>query len=220
MMHNSFLEKNKLKKAYNDMRCNRNTVQSDAFNPIMTPAEYETIECWCKAIVAEQPQPSFFFDPELFQRILEVKSEEHGFPFEALQSLLRNIHLNQVKVSTPKVKRNVRSILEEYKSGASIKDISRIAGYPPFLMARYILLEITNGICKKSLTKLMRNPNLITNDTLSKDFHHFDVTRLASEVKEAIDFDPLYGPSHDRQRHFVGVEFEVALERQLFSMGK
>jgi hypothetical protein len=45
-------------------------------------------------------------------------------------------------------------------------------------------------------------------------------TRLALEVSEAIDSDPMYGPAHDRQRQFIGVEYEVVLEHVLREMGK
>jgi hypothetical protein len=45
-------------------------------------------------------------------------------------------------------------------------------------------------------------------------------TRLAVEVEEAVHSDPMYGPEHDKHRHFIGVEYEVALERQLASMGE
>ncbi|KAL3927730.1 MAG: hypothetical protein SGBAC_012964 [Bacillariaceae sp.] len=31
--------------------------------------------------------------------------------------------------------------------------------------------------------------------------------------------DPLYGPDHDRARHNIGVEYEVALEQKLRKMG-
>jgi hypothetical protein len=45
-------------------------------------------------------------------------------------------------------------------------------------------------------------------------------TRLALEVSEAIDSDPMYGPAHDRQRQFIGIEYEVVLEHVLREMGK
>jgi hypothetical protein len=45
-------------------------------------------------------------------------------------------------------------------------------------------------------------------------------TRLALEVIEAIDSDPMYGPAHDRQRQLIGVEYEVVLEYVLREMGK
>lgn len=45
-------------------------------------------------------------------------------------------------------------------------------------------------------------------------------TRLATEIYEAMQSDPMYGPKHDKQRHFLGIEYEVALERELLSMGE
>jgi hypothetical protein len=45
-------------------------------------------------------------------------------------------------------------------------------------------------------------------------------TRLATEVKEAVDADPLSGPRSDRAKHFVGIEFEVALEHMLRERGE
>lgn len=45
-------------------------------------------------------------------------------------------------------------------------------------------------------------------------------TRLAQEVMEAIDADPMYGPRHDRERSELGVEYEKRLEQTLSNMGK
>jgi hypothetical protein len=41
---------------------------------------YDKVERWCKESVTEN-QP-FLFDPELFRKMLEHKSEEFGFPYE------------------------------------------------------------------------------------------------------------------------------------------
>jgi len=45
-------------------------------------------------------------------------------------------------------------------------------------------------------------------------------TRLAREVADAINADPMYGPRHDKERHMVGVEFEVVLEYKLKSQSE
>lgn len=45
-------------------------------------------------------------------------------------------------------------------------------------------------------------------------------TRLALEVKDAVDSDPLCGPVSDRARHFIGIEYEIILERGLKNLGK
>jgi hypothetical protein len=44
-------------------------------------------------------------------------------------------------------------------------------------------------------------------------------TRLAREVQEAIASDPMYGPKQDKERHWIGVEYEVLLEHTLTEMG-
>jgi len=53
-------------------------------------------------------------------------------------------------------------------------------------------------------------------------FHseHNETTRLAREVIEATHADPLYGPRFDKERNFVGVEYEIILEETLRAMGK
>jgi hypothetical protein len=45
------------------------------------------------------------------------------------------------------------------------------------------------------------------------------ITRLATQVKEAVDADPISGPRKDRANHLVGVEFEVVLEQMLKERG-
>ena len=49
---------------------------------------------------------------------------------------------------------------------------------------------------------------------------HNETTRLAIEVMEALGADPLYGPRFDKERNFVGVEYEIILEQNLRTMGK
>ena len=44
-------------------------------------------------------------------------------------------------------------------------------------------------------------------------------TRLALEVKEAVESDPLCGPASDRAKHYIGIEYEIILERGLKNLG-
>ena len=46
-----------------------------------------------------------------------------------------------------------------------------------------------------------------------------ETTRLALEVKEAIEMDSFCGPASDRARHFIGIEYEIVLERGLKNLG-
>ena len=45
-------------------------------------------------------------------------------------------------------------------------------------------------------------------------------SRLAREVRQATNTDPLYGPMHDKERHIVGIEYEVVLEQELHALGE
>ena len=44
-------------------------------------------------------------------------------------------------------------------------------------------------------------------------------TRLALQVKEAVELDPLCGPASDRAKHYIGIEYEIILERGLKNLG-
>lgn len=77
----------------------------------------------------------------------------------------------------------------------------------------------------------MRDPELYLGNmnAIAKEFHTSEdprhiqnrgTTRLATEVQEAIKCDPIYGPMHDKDRHLVGIEYEVVLEYELKKMGQ
>ena len=116
---------------------------------------------------------------------------------------------------------------------SAIINLAKSANYPPYLFCRYLVEHIAilkNG--RKSLTQAMRDPvgELGSREVISKEYLEAEEniqgdiyngqTRLSFEVCEAVESDPMYGPMHDRSRHFVGVEYEVVLERTLSDMGK
>eukprot|EP00979_Chaetoceros_neogracilis_P015092 scaffold5365_cov165-Chaetoceros_neogracile.AAC.2 len=43
-------------------------------------------------------------------------------------------------------------------------------------------------------------------------------SRLAREIVEATNSDPLYGPRAEKERNYIGIEYEILLERSLRSM--
>ena len=45
------------------------------------------------------------------------------------------------------------------------------------------------------------------------------LSRLSLEVREAVDSDPMYGPRSDKERHNIGIEYELLLEYTLKNMG-
>lgn len=56
-------------------------------------------------------------------------------------------------------------------------------------------------------------PSLNANDDL------IPLSRLSLEVREAVDSDPIYGPRSDKERHNIGIEYELLLEYTLKNMG-
>jgi len=124
------------------------------------------------------------------------------------------------------------NIIDEYVGGKSIKELARTFNYPPYLFSRYVVEALTEnhlGGGKKGLADALRNPlqRLGTLDVIAPQYRASEkykttatATRLAREVVNAIDSDPMMGPRHDKDRHMVGVEFEVVLEYKLKSLSE
>jgi hypothetical protein len=129
--------------------------------------------------------------------------------------------------------------LEEYKHGKTILELAKAANYSPHLFARQVVEHVTSGssLQKKMLGDAMRDPLGVLGSAgvVSEPYRDAElvrleerrthpiasnVTRLAFEVKEAQDSDPLHGPEKEMRSHLVGVEFEVVLEHQLREIGE
>lgn len=155
-----------------------------------------------------------------------IYTDSNCFLLKSLVSFLRNLHLHHVKKSAPKVKAMLKSIVKRYCDGQSIIALASQMNYPPYLLSRFIVEEVSlKGGNKKSLAKTMKDPRTFLKDRSDiKEKYAFSessedpkllYTRLATEVIKAIECDPMYGPPHDRQRHLIGIEYEVLLEYQL-----
>jgi hypothetical protein len=146
-------------------------------------------------------------------------------------SFIRNLHLNHVKKTAPKVKVAMnKRYLADYCNGESILSLAKYANYPPYLFARFFVESITD-LARPLIGDAVSNPEEKIHDpTIIKEaYRHSEGvrqprapyrTRLAQELQEAVQVDPLYGPRHDVSRRNVGVEYEVVLETQLASIGK
>lgn len=85
---------------------------------------------------------------------------------------------------------------------------------------------------KKAVTGAMREPQRVLGDPsiLKPEYRSSEengssssppiLSRLATEVIEAMRSDPLYGPKQDRERQSVGLEHEEMLEKALEAMGE
>lgn len=175
-------------------------------------------------------------------------------PQQSLHSLLRNIHLVHVKKFSYILRNDFRRHLKDYAKGKSIVDVARGINYPPYMVARVVVENVTSLAeqnVRKAVTEAMRNPKGIlgSSDVLCPEYRCSESTgvlrscglhgspvrvcpfsgrankessisqsRLSLEVIDAIASDPLYGPRHDRDRHSVGLEYEIILEQALLSM--
>lgn len=220
---------------------------------------YNEAEKWCHDIVSMGKE--MLFNPTLFKKEMFLAARRFEFNSSSLHSLLRNISLLHVKRTATMIKKNLHpKYVQQYKEGISILSLAKLANYPPYLFARYIVeavADFSNSSSgssgkKKILADAMRDPDKYLNNIGIIDKHYLVsenskykkkktsaattttttmmtslsetaatttmTTRLAAEVKEAISSDPMYGPVHDKDRHIVGIEYEVFLEKGLHAM--
>jgi len=141
-------------------------------------------------------------------------------------------------------------VLVDYVAGSSISSLAKKYHFPPSLLARGIIENITIYE-KKEITMAMRNPltKLHSVEVILDKYRNSEgpnlkqiqmcpkaalidpfsgtlicksdnATRLAQEVMEAINSDPMYGPRFDKERNYIGIEYEIILERALQSFSK
>ncbi|KAG7336821.1 TPD sequence-motif-containing protein [Nitzschia inconspicua] len=210
---------------------------STAENDEENKQRYDQVEQWCRHEIAAGSD--FLFDSIAFEATMKRTSRDLQFPLESLQSFFRNIYVQHIKSRSFQVKSQCNNYVEQYRKGSSILQLAQTANFSPYLMARVIVenVAIIPDDKKKFLTAAMRDPMhyLGRVDCVRDEFldieHQWATeekerissatapTRLATEVNEAIDSDPLSGPRSDRAKHFVGIEFEVALEHMLRTRG-
>lgn len=90
-------------------------------------------------------------------------------PKKSLESLFRNHHTHHVKLAAYKIKQHIHQYVDDYKRGISILDLAKQANFPPTLLCRYIVEQITTT-SKKGLSKAIRDPwNVLGNITVIKE---------------------------------------------------
>lgn len=85
------------------------------------------------------------------------------------------------------------------------------------------LSKVTDLTCQVELRCAVPAINFLTRNILSIRIDPQSskpTTRLAQEVMEAIESDPMHGPRQDRLRHAIGIEYEAMLEKCLNELGK
>jgi hypothetical protein len=151
------------------------------------------------------------------------------------------VHLQRIKKVSFAFRNNkTAEIVEAYiHGGTSILSLAKKYNYPPTHVARTLLESIT-VFQKKKITAVLRDPikwidssdalvekYRASNSTVGKkelvdpfSGEHIvapsdQVNRLAFDVLEAINSDPMYAPRFDRERQYIGMEYEMILEKAL-----
>mmetsp|Transcript_7768 Transcript_7768/g.11651 ORF Transcript_7768/g.11651 Transcript_7768/m.11651 type:complete len:285 (+) Transcript_7768:103-957(+) len=204
---------------------------------------YERADNWCKGVVKKGHD--LLFCGDRYDTEISKAAKDVNFSIDSLSSFLRNMHLTYVKKRSYVIRNQMHShILVEYCEGASILSLAKKYNFPPSLLARGIVENITI-FEKKEVTKAMKDP-FVKLSALEHIFGPFrasedaiqsenaeplvdpfsgaplecpiHASRLAREVVEATNSDPLYGPRVEKERNYVGIEYEIILERALRSM--
>jgi len=87
----------------------------------------------------------------------------------------------------------------------AMREAQRVLGDPSIVKPEYRLSEENGSLSSSS-------------SLLSSSLSSPPLSRLATEVIEAMRSDPLYGPKQDRERQSVGLEHEDMLEKALGAM--
>lgn len=165
---------------------------------IITPQNYDAAEAWCHE-VASSSNHAMFYNPAILRQVVHQKALELEFPISALQSLIRNESVNHIKKAAPAIKRNLGHYLEQYKQGTSILQLAKNNRYSPYMLARYIVNEITTlgrgGRSKKILSEAMRNPEGILGnvEVIAEAFRR-------SEQQQKVSKGPRHEDEDDRHK--------------------
>lgn len=89
----------------------------------------------------------------------------------------------------------------------AMREPQRVLGDPSIVKPEYRSSEENGSSSTKSSSSSSPPPSA-------------PLSRLATEVIEAMRSDPLYGPKQDRERQSVGLEHEEMLEKALEAMGE
>ncbi|GKY96048.1 hypothetical protein MPSEU_000565000 [Mayamaea pseudoterrestris] len=202
------------------MRCASNNDDRTTMDFKPEHVHYDIVEKWIRDGIKESHDA--YFDVNRFDIELQRIEDKFIFHHKSLVSFVRNCMVPHIKRTSPKVKANLSKYIEQYIQGRTILSLAKEANYSPHLFSRYLVEALTQFKSKK-LTDALRNPevHLVDANVFQEKYRLSQITsnRLAREVLEAQQADPLHGPRAEVQRHMLGIEFECVLEYQLRQIG-
>ena len=153
------------------------------------------------------------------RRKKEEEEEEEAIDGEENNNNNNNHNHNNItdgSTDTAGKKHKKNTINEEYNSKDYKKRLTMAMRNPiGVLNDRSMILTEFQDTEENWTTHSSITPNTTTDNTSITA----TTTRIAHEVATALEADALCGPTQDRSKHFVGIEFEVVLERQLTELG-
>lgn len=111
---------------------------------------------------------------------------------------------------------NKKFITEALRYPAKMLGCATKSILPEYLFSEKLSSSSTNNF---SDSIIVPTSNDEKSDKTTTMINLIPLSRLSIEVKEAVESDPLYGPRHDKERHNIGIEYELLLEHTLKSMG-
>ena len=123
---------------------------------ISEESKYYKVDRWCRDQIYNGRD--FLFDPVLFDTTMQATSKDFDFPLESLRSFFQNTYVKHIKARSHGLRNDLQTkYITEYLSGRSIIDLAKEANFPPALLARRVVEEMTD-LGKKKLSIVMKNP--------------------------------------------------------------
>ena len=143
--------------------------------------------------------------------MLDPRYVLHNFPtlkggWDMILIVYRQQYQRHIRRTSHVHRRGAKKYVALYREGQRIITIAQYVNFSPYLLAR-ILIEHLVPCSKKSVTKYIKNLNLIRD------------SRLRMEVSECIEMDQFCSPYCDRVRRTLGLEYEYVLQQSIKNAG-
>jgi len=151
---------------------------------------------------------------------------------QALNSLFRNAHVTHMKRTSHSVRNQTMRHVKSYLNGTSIlkldttkastatrKFITESLRHPEKMLGCASTSILPEYMFSEKVSSNVADPVPSSHCDINDDTNLIPLSRLSLEVREAVNSDPMYGPRSDKERHNVGIEYELLLEHTLKNMG-
>lgn len=118
--------------------------------------------------------------------------------YDTLRALFEQSSQRQLSRKFYLIKQHGNDFKNSYENGETLPEIAENFDLTPVMVARRVL-ELVLGADRRTVTRLLREPDLISE------------SRLREEVRYCVHIDDVCGPNCDRSRAVIGLEYEHRL---------